>query len=208
MGWANALAAGVMLGAGYALIEAGLDRGALRAALGALAGILWVRFTHALSRTGDVELNRVGDATASYRRRVIGSHAFHSAVEGVAIGAGMAVGTPFGVFLAATIALHNVPEAAVLSAVLRHRRMSTGRVALTAAATNLGQVALGLGAYAVTLAGPAVAGPILGFAAGAFLYLVLAELLPDSYHQAGHTSIALVVVVAMGIVVLTADWLT
>jgi zinc transporter ZupT len=37
---------------------------------------------------------------------------------------------------------------------------------------------------------------------GAFLYLVLVELLPESYRQAGHTSIALVTLMAMGMVVL------
>jgi len=42
----------------------------------------------------------------------------------------------------------------------------------------------------------------LGFAVGALTYLVLVELLPESYRQAGHTSIALVALVAMGIVVL------
>jgi zinc transporter ZupT len=43
---------------------------------------------------------------------------------------------------------------------------------------------------------------VLGFAAGALVYLVMAELLPECYRQAGPTSIALVTIVAMGIVVL------
>ena len=41
----------------------------------------------------------------------------------------------------------------------------------------------------------------IGFAVGALIYLVLVELLPESYRQAGHTSIALVTLVAMGMVV-------
>ena len=42
----------------------------------------------------------------------------------------------------------------------------------------------------------------LGFAMGALVYLVMVEPLPESYRQAGNTSIALVTSVAMGIVVL------
>ena len=41
----------------------------------------------------------------------------------------------------------------------------------------------------------------IGFAVGSLIYLVLAELLPESYRQAGHTSIALVTLITMGIVV-------
>jgi hypothetical protein len=36
---------------------------------------------------------------------------------------------------------------------------------------------------------------------GSLIYLVLVELLPESYYQAGHTTIAVVTLVAMGIVV-------
>jgi hypothetical protein len=41
-------------------------------------------------------------------------------------------------------------------------------------------------------------------AVGALLYLVMAELLPHCYRQAGHTSIALVAILSMGMVVLLA----
>ena len=41
---------------------------------------------------------------------------------------------------------------------------------------------------------------------GALLYLIMAELLPHCYRQAGHTSIALVTILAMGIVVLLEAW--
>ena len=50
-------------------------------------------------------------------------------------------------------------------------------------------------------AAPAAQPWALGIAVGALLQLVLDELLPESYHQAGHTSIALVALLAMGMVV-------
>jgi zinc transporter ZupT len=42
----------------------------------------------------------------------------------------------------------------------------------------------------------------LGFAVGSLVYLVMVQLLPESYRQAGQTTIALVTIVSMGIVVL------
>jgi len=58
------------------------------------------------------------------------------------------------------------------------------------------------GVRGVVAAAPAVLPWAVGFAVGALIYLVLAELLPESYRQAGRTSIALATILAMGIVVL------
>jgi len=43
---------------------------------------------------------------------------------------------------------------------------------------------------------------VAGFAVGTLMYRSLVELLPESYHQAGETSIAMVTLLAMGVVVL------
>jgi zinc transporter ZupT len=51
-------------------------------------------------------------------------------------------------------------------------------------------------------AAPGIRPWTLGFAVGALFHLVMVELLPESYRQAGHRSIALVTIVAMGMVVL------
>jgi zinc transporter ZupT len=56
--------------------------------------------------------------------------------------------------------------------------------------------------FALIGAAPGLLPWALGFAAGSLVYLVMAELLPQCYRQAGHTSIALVTIVAMGIVIL------
>jgi zinc transporter ZupT len=55
-------------------------------------------------------------------------------------------------------------------------------------------------AFAVLEAAPALLPAALGFAAGALIYLVTVDLLPESYRQAGATSIALVALLAMGVV--------
>jgi zinc transporter ZupT len=192
IGWANALAAGMMLAAAYLLAEAGLAGPALPAALGAALGALAIFATHAALRRGR--------AAAGRTAFLIG--ALHSASEGVAIGVAMAVDLRFGIFLALAIAVHNVPEATVLCAALTARGRRLPAAAALAVAADASQVVLAVAAFALASAAPAALPWMQGFAVGALVNLVLTELMPDSYREAGHTSIALVASVTMGIVVL------
>ena len=79
--------------------------------------------------------------------------------------------------------------------------MRLGHAALLAVATKLNQVLLGVLTFTVIELYPVLLPWAVGFAVGALVFLVLVELLPESYHQAGLTSIALVTLGAMGIVV-------
>ena len=72
---------------------------------------------------------------------------------------------------------------------------------LPVVATNANQVLVAVVVFTVAGALPVLFPWALGFAAGALIYLLLVELLPESYHQAGHTSIALVALLAMAMVV-------
>jgi len=201
IGWANAGAAGMMLGAAYILLIAGLPRGGGGVAAGALIGIAFVTLTHLLSGTEDLDLNRLDDMSPAYGYQVLFVNSLHSASEGVAIGAAMALDLPFGTFMALAIAVHNIPEATVLCAILTGRRVTVASAAGLAVAANLSQVLLAIVTFAIVGAAPATLPWAAGFAVGALIQLVMAELLPQSYHQAGHRSIALVAVLAMGMVV-------
>lgn len=202
IGWANAVAAGVMLGVAYALLDAGMAVAAPRVAGGALLGIAFVALTHRATGTGDLDLNRLDETRPEYGYQVLLVNALHAAAEGVAIGAAMALAPAFGAFTAAAIALHNVPEATVLCAILTARGVRRRDAASLAVVADLHQILLAVVTFAVVAAAPAVLPWAVGFAVGALIYLVLAELLPESYRQAGRTSIALATILAMGIVVL------
>ncbi len=202
IGWANALAAGLMLGAGYVLMKAGFDWPAAYGAAGALVGITFVYWSHAASGTKDLDLNRLHETRAEYGYQVLLVNAIHSAPEGVAIGIAMALSDSLGIFMALAIAVHNIPEATVLSAILTSRGVRLRSAAGLAVITNVSQVLLAVFTFAIVSAAPAVLPWALGFAVGALVYLVMAELLPECYRQAGHTTIALVTIVAMGFVVL------
>jgi len=202
MGWANALAAGLMLGSAYSLYAVGLDREPVAGAVGSLLGIAFTYWTHAVSRTADLDLNRLEKADPAYGYKVLFVNALHSASEGVAIGVAMTVHVPFGIFMAGAIAVHNIPEGTLLSAVVSSRGARLRDAAGRAVGVKVSQVLLSIVTVALVAAAPGTLPWARGFAVGALLYLVMVELLPESYRQAGHTSIAVLTSVAMCMLVL------
>lgn len=202
IGWANALAAGMMLGTMYGIAEAILHTTILAASGGAVLGIAFIYWTHRVSRTGDLDLNRLDKTSPEYGYQVLLVQALHSASEGVAMGVAMSVNISLGIFTALALAVHNVPEGAVLCAVLRARGITLQDSTGLAVVSKLSQVLFALATFAVVTAVPQVTPGAVGFVMGALVYLAVSDLLPHSYSQAGNTSIALVASVAMGVVVL------
>ncbi|MDX1492916.1 MAG: ZIP family metal transporter [Longimicrobiales bacterium] len=201
LGWGNALASGLMLGVAYSLTTVQPDAEILMGAGGAALGMFFVRATHVFGGVEDLDLNELGELDPAYGYQLFLVNTLHAAYEGVAIGVAMLVSVPFGLSMALALAVHNIPEAMIFTAVLRERGVRLLHASVLAAATKLNQVLLAVVTYSVLDALPRLTPWTLGFAFGALVYLVLDELLPESYRQAGHTSIALVTLVAMGIVV-------
>lgn len=108
--------------------------------------------------------------------------ALHNVPEGMVIGASFAGGETVrqGWTMAAVIGLHNLPEGMAVAAPLvaggQRRRKAAALAALTGAPTVLG-AALG---FTLGTLGPAALTATLSFAAGAMLYVVFGELLPES----------------------------
>jgi zinc transporter, ZIP family len=199
-GWANALASGLMLGVAYTLLTEGLHAGLAAGGVAALFGIGFVRATHSL--TGTTEPPDVSSHATTGSHRIVVAHTLHAAHEGIAIGAAMALSPALGIATAVTLAVHNIPEAMVLTRALEARGLPLPQTAGLAIGSNANQIVMAVAAFLLIGAVPAALPWVTGFAVGAFVYLVLVELLPESYHQAGHTSIALVTLAAMGMVVL------
>jgi ZIP family zinc transporter len=197
LGFANALAAGMMLGAAYILTAEGMDGNALAGAGGALAGVLFVWGSHAFAGTSELRLNLTDQTSPDYGYKVIVVHSLHSASEGVAIGVAMFIDLRLGIFLALAFAVHNIAEATALCAVLIPRGVTRTRAAALAVMTNVSQILLAVVCYTVLVAEPRLLTLLLGFAVGAMIYLTVVELLPEAYLEARQTAIAVTASVAM-----------
>jgi len=116
--------------------------------------------------------------------------ALHNLPEGMAIGVGFSQGDlSIGLPLTAAIALQDIPEGLAVALTLRAVGASTGFAVSVASATGLLEP---LGALmGVGLAsGLAAAYPIgLGLAAGAMLFVVSHEVIPET-HRNGHQTVA------------------
>jgi len=116
--------------------------------------------------------------------------ALHNLPEGMAIGVGFSQGDlSIGLPLTAAIALQDIPEGLAVALTLRAVGASTGFAVLVAAGSGLLEP---LGALiGVGLAsGLAAAYPIgLGLAAGAMLFVVSHEVIPET-HRNGHQTVA------------------
>ncbi len=214
LGWANALAAGMMLGAAYMLsaVEPGVPGVGsvggsdtapfIFATIAAIAGIAFTYWTHTAVGAVTTGLNQARAADPTHGSRILAVGFLHSASEGVAMAVAMFVDLRFGVLVALALAVHNIPEATVLASVLQGRGLKLGRIALLAIVTNTSQILLAVTVYSIVVAAPSTLIWAQGFAIGSLIQLVLLELLPESYREAGQTSIAVVTIVALGVVVL------
>lgn len=202
-GGAEALASGLMMGAGYLLMSEALDRRELLAVLGAGLGVLYTYSVQ--SYAGTLELDHEPDGDPAYGYKVLLQGTLHSASEGLAIGVAMVLDLRLGLLVAASLALHNVAEGVALSEVLRRQGTSMGEAAGLAIVTKTTQPLFALATFALAPVLDQLLAGALGFAAGCLLFLVLTELLPSSYRRASTVAIASLVTLSAAAVVLLED---
>jgi ZIP family zinc transporter len=118
----------------------------------------------------------------------------HSIPEGVAVGVGYSSETVYsnnlGDYIALAIALHNIPEGFAVAVPMRSAGASIWRCFWAAVFTSLPQpIAAVPAAYVSWLFQPIM--PILmGFAAGAMIFLVILELIPEALHDSSPGKVA------------------
>jgi ZIP family zinc transporter len=131
--------------------------------------------------------------------------ALHNFPEGMAIGVGFAGGdTSVGLPLAAAIAIQDVPEGLVVAVALRTVGYAPWKAAAAGALTGLAEPAGAIVGVALT-SGFAPLYPLgLGFAAGAMIWVVSHEIIPET-HRKGHEQAATLGLIAGFIVMMLLD---
>ncbi len=106
--------------------------------------------------------------------------ALHNFPEGLAIGSGFGASYKLGISLALAIALHDVPEGISMSVPMKSGGMKASKALFLTFASG---VTTGIGAFFGAFMGSVSESLIslcLAFAAGAMLYIVSGELIPES----------------------------
>jgi zinc transporter ZupT len=187
LGLANALASGFMIGASVGLALEGAHYGTGRMLLGVAAGAAFMVATgRFLGRGRDREphLGALRGADALRALLIVGVMTVHSFSEGVGVGVAFGADETLGVFIAIAIAVHNIPEGLAISLVLVPRGVSVWRAAGWSVFSSLPQPLMALPAFLFVETFEPFLPVGLGFAAGAMLWLVAAELLPEALGEA------------------------
>lgn len=185
--WAISYAVGTLLGVALlALLPQALERLPPPAALGTLLGgvlsfflleklVIW-RHCH--------DAHECEVHTSSAASLVIVGDAFHTFIDGAVIAAAVITSVPLGVTTALAVAAHEIPQEVGDVAILLRAGYSRGRAFTLNLLSGIGGI---LGAIAMLGASKSVPGLmpyVLAFAAGNFLYIAMADLIPD-LHRGG-----------------------
>jgi len=190
---ANALAAGLMLGASLGLLQQGVRHGGLATFIGANLGLLFILVTERFIGDHEPQFGQVKGLDAKRMLLVMVVMTVHSFAEGVAVGVSFGAGIALATAITVALTVHNVPEGLAISAVLRPRGVSVLACAGWSIFSSLPQPLMAVPAFLLVSWFAPLLPYGLGFAAGAMVYMVLVELLPESYEAAQGREVAMIV---------------
>jgi zinc transporter ZupT len=200
LAYSNALASGLMLGASFGLVAEGTRFGAWQTIMGGVAGVAFILVTEWFLRERDIQFGKVKGHRARSMALILIVMTVHSFAEGVAVGVSFGGGATLAFVIVVAIAVHNIPEGIAISAVLRPRGVSVARCAGWSVVSSLPQPVMAVPAYLAVGAFAVLMPYGIGFAAGAMVFMVFQELLPEAYERgrkAGVAALATLTLVGM-----------
>jgi ZIP family zinc transporter len=189
------LASGIMVSASvFGLIEEGLVEGTpLEIVVGMGVGVLLVIVAHDIIVDADIDPREYEEADFSKLVLILGILTVHSFPEGIAVGVsfadlGLEGGVVFlgftvpllAVFMTVAISIHNIPEGTAISIPLRAMGVSKPRMVWWAVFSSLPQPVGAVVAFTFVRLARRFLPFGFGFAAGAMIYLVLSEFVPEA----------------------------
>ena len=191
MGIANAAAAGLMLGASIGLIIEGgrLNFGLLL--VGVLLGIGLIYMVRKLLADHDADVSDLGfgDTDGLKILIIIGIMTVHSFAEGIGVGVSFGENQNFGNLISAAIAIHNIPEGLAIALVMIPRGKSAWEAAGWSIFSSLPQPLMAVPAFLFVLVFKPFLPIGLGLAAGAMIWMVFSEMLPEAREETSRTNI-------------------
>lgn len=181
-----AFSAGVMVAAStFNLINPAIEVGSVwEVALGIMFGVVVLSLLERYTPDMDYE-KFFGSSNQSQGKKtllLITAIILHNIPEGLAVGVGFASNAPgMGLALAIAIGVQNAPEGLLVAAPLIDSKMSSWRIVGLATLTGLVEPIAALIGMVLVGYVQAVIPFALAFAAGAMLYVVFKEIIPESH---------------------------
>ena len=200
LGIGTAMAAGLMLGASLGLgIEAAHVSWSGLAG-GLLPGVLLMVLASLLVPEPDLESHAAQEDSnhAGFRKMLLLMIAMtaHSFAEGIGVGVSFAGREGLGELITAAIAIHNIPEGLAIALVMIPRGVTMLRASLWAVFSSLPQPLMAVPAFMFVTWFQPVLSVGLGLAAGAMVYMVVVELVPEALTNIGVKPASIVIAIA------------
>jgi ZIP family zinc transporter len=188
-------ASGIMLAASmFGLVQEGLAEGTpVEIGIGLAAGVALVVVAHDVLLDADLDPREYEEADFKKLVLILGVLTVHSFPEGVAVGVsfadlGLAGGTELlgftvpllAVFMTVAISIHNIPEGTAISIPLRAMGVSKWKMVWWSVFSSLPQPIGAVIAFAFVRYAREFLPYGFGFAAGAMIYLVATEFIPEA----------------------------
>ncbi|MCC6931011.1 MAG: ZIP family metal transporter [Gemmatimonadaceae bacterium] len=199
VGYSNALAAGLMLGASFGLIVEGARERGGATLVGVLLGVVFMLVVQRFVGGHEHETEFLGARGVGARKMllIIAVMTVHSFAEGAAVGVSFGGGESLATAITLAVAVHNIPEGLAISAVMRPQGASILSCAWWSFFSSIPQPLAAVPAFLFVEKFAATLPYGLGFAAGAMIFMVLVELLPEAYEQESSRGIAAAATLSM-----------
>ncbi|MFN8668643.1 MAG: ZIP family metal transporter [Gemmatimonadaceae bacterium] len=199
VGYSNALAAGLMLGASFGLIVEGARERGGATLVGVILGVVFMLVVQRFlgGHEGETEFLGAKGVGAKKMLLIIAVMTVHSFAEGAAVGVSFGGGVSLATAITLAVAVHNIPEGLAISAVMRPQGASILSCAWWSFFSSIPQPLAAVPAFLFVEKFAATLPYGLGFAAGAMIFMVLVELLPEAYEQESSRGIAAAATLSM-----------
>ncbi len=198
----NAIAGGLMLSASFGLIYEGVAYSLERVLIGVVVGLIFIQWSRKfLEGRDNLKLGTLQGMDAMKALLFVGVMTLHSITEGVGIGVSFGGGAVLGVFITAAIAVHNIPEGLAISSVLVPRGVPVWTAVFWSIFSSLPQPLMAVPAFLFVEAFRPFLPVGLGFAAGAMIWMVFSEIIPDALKDSSPNIVAVAITLSVCVMI-------
>lgn len=193
-----------MIAASFGLIYEGITHDLWFTFGGIIMGLVFIIGSQRLldKFNDNFSIQNIDKADATKMLLIVGIMTVHSFTEGVSVGVSFSGGIDLGLYITTAIAVHNIPEGLAISLVLIPRGTSPLKAAWWSIFSSLPQPLMAVPAFLFVEIFRTYLPMGLGFAAGAMIWMVFAELIPDAMEESKSSTVATVVTISISLMII------